>query len=50
MSISEFIHAHGSNQSILWSPLKNRMPKYFTIANFGHPASFEILAKILDCP
>ena len=33
------IHVYGYNQSILWSPFKNRTPKNFTINNFGHPVS-----------
>ena len=30
---------YGCYLSILLSPLKNRMPKRFTIAHFGHPVS-----------
>ena len=30
------IHGCGYNLNILWSPLKNRMPKNLTIYNFGH--------------
>ena len=33
------IHINGCNLSILWSPLKKRMPTYFTITNFGHGLS-----------
>ena len=25
--------------NVLWSPLKNRIPQNFAIANFGHPVS-----------
>ena len=35
----EFIHVYGQNMSILRSPLKVWMPKYFTTANFRHPVS-----------
>ena len=35
----EFVHVYGWNLSILWSPLKIRMPKIFTSANFRHPVS-----------
>ena len=36
---NEKIHVHGCNRSILWPPLKNMKPKYFTIANFRHQVS-----------
>ena len=33
------IHGYGCILSILCSPLKNKTPQNFTIANFGHPVS-----------
>ena len=33
------IHFYSCYQSILWSPLKNRMPNNLTIGNFCHPVS-----------
>ena len=33
------MHVYGCNLSILWVPLKNRIPKFNTIAIFGHPVS-----------
>ena len=38
-----------SIQSILWSPLKNRIPQNFTIANFGNPVSKSWLRPWLWC-
>ena len=35
----EFIHVHGWNLSILWSPLNIWTLQNFTTANFGHPVS-----------
>ena len=32
---------------VLLSPLKNRMPKNFTMVNFGHPAS---KSRLRPCP
>ena len=36
---NEQVHVYGCFQSILWSPLKNRMPENVRIASFGHPIS-----------
>ena len=40
------IHAYGYNLRILRSPLKNRMPKDFTIAYFGHPVSKSLVGPL----
>ena len=43
LSFIELIHVYGCNLSILWSPLKRRMPKNSTTATFGYPVSKSLL-------
>ena len=47
----KFIHVYGWNRSFLWAPLKIWMPKYFTIAKFGHTVSkFRLRPCAKSCP